>query len=90
MYELKWMHNIPSQDFEGALRSLNELGWNLKVEERKEHWLLFAGDSVVFKSTTREVLEAFVYGLALAYAVMPKGLLRQFREFNEAEQGGRM
>jgi len=90
MYELKWMHNIPSQNFEGALKFLNELGWNLKIEQRKGHWLLFAGESAVFKSTAREELEAFVYGLALAYAVMPQSLLRQFREFNESEQSGRV
>jgi hypothetical protein len=86
MYELKWMHNIPSSSIEGALGLLNHLGWNATVQNRKEHWLLFSGDSAVFKTTSREALEAFVYGLALAYAVVPKELRERFRAVNEAEK----
>jgi hypothetical protein len=84
MQELRWMEPLPDHTLEGGLRLLDELKWNIKVTEADQHWYV-NGEHVRFlKTSSRESVDAFLYGLALAYSAMPREILNQLRQWVKA------
>jgi hypothetical protein len=79
MVEMKLISLLPSGNFEGAVGLLNELKWNISLTKQGEAWLVFGGDKCLLNSSSEEAAQAFIYGLALAYGVLPKALLEQVR-----------
>jgi hypothetical protein len=79
MQELKWTEPLPDRSFDGGLKLLDDLKWNLAVKEVGGVWFVQAGHIKLLATSSREAVDAFLYGLALAYSVMPRELLDQFR-----------
>jgi len=79
MQELRWMEPLPSHTLEGGIGLLQELKWNLKITQSDAGWFVNAGHIKLLKTSSREALDAFLYGMALAYSVMPSAILDQFR-----------
>jgi hypothetical protein len=87
MLEMKMISVLPSGRLEGAIGLLNDLQWNISLTKQGEAWLIFGGDKCLLKSSSEEAAQAFVYGLALAYGVLPNDILDQVRR--RAEEGAR-
>jgi hypothetical protein len=65
-------HNrFPENEFESAFSYMNSLDWNLSFHQSAEKWVLIAGDKLLASFDTREELDAFIFGLALGFAVLP-------------------
>jgi hypothetical protein len=84
MQELRWMKPLPDDTLEGGLRLLDELKWNVSVTEADGHWYVNGGHVRLLKTSSRESVDAFLYGLALAYSAMPKETLSNLRQWAKA------
>jgi hypothetical protein len=81
MQQLKWLDQLPDQTLEGGVSLLNELEWNLDIKQMDNFWHVSAGHRGLLKTSSRESVDAFLYGVALAYSVIPKQILDQIRNF---------
>ncbi len=71
MLELKWRDHLPDQTLEGGLSLLNELKWNLEIKQVGKFWHVTAGHKALLKTSSRDAVDSFLYGMALAYSVVP-------------------
>jgi hypothetical protein len=81
MQELKWLEILPEQSLDVGVRLLNELKWNLQVREVDGAWFVNAGHQPLLKTSSREAVEALLYGLAIAYSALPEKAMAEVRKF---------
>jgi|SRR6516162_5860839 hypothetical protein len=79
MQQLQWASELPEQTLEGGVKLPQELQWNVTVTESEGVWFVRGGHRKLLKTSSRESVDAFLYGLALAYSVMPREILNQLR-----------
>jgi len=84
MQELRWMEPLPDHTLEGGLRLLDELKWHIKVVEADQAWYVNGGHVRLLEASSRESVDAFLYGLSLAYSALPKEVLNEFRQWVRA------
>jgi hypothetical protein len=87
MQELSWINYLPGESLEGGIALLNRLLWNIRYgPARRGGWAVHAGHCLIFKSDSKDSVEAFLYGMALSYSVMQADLLEAHRRnmFKEA------
>jgi hypothetical protein len=60
----------------------NQLYWDITIFQGEVDglWYIQTGEKVIFKTDSRESVDAFLYGLGLAYAVLPPQVFEQLRE----------
>lgn len=78
MIEFHYQGRVGS--LERALHLCNLLGWNLKIVEEDGKCMVFTGDKPLFSSDSRETVDSFLYGMALAYSAFPQEYIEKFRE----------
>jgi hypothetical protein len=83
MMEMKLISLLPSGNFEGALALLNQLKWNISLTKQGDACLVFGGE----KASSEDAALAFVYGLALAYGVLPSTIFEEVRRQARAAVG---
>lgn len=81
MQELKWLEALPEESLDAGTRLLNELAWNLKIREIDGIWFVNAGHQPLLKTSSREAVEALMYGLAIAYSTLPEKAMAEVRKF---------
>ncbi len=84
MLQMKWIDRLPSGKLEGGVALLNQLKWNITAEQDGSDWVVFAGHKVLLKTSIHEAVDTFLYGMALAYSVLPEPILKEFQRFAEA------
>jgi hypothetical protein len=89
MVEMKMISLLPLGSIEGGINLLSQLEWNITLSKQGDNWLVFGGEKCLLKSSSEESAQAFIYGLALAYAVLPDHLLDQVRRLAEEASGRR-
>jgi hypothetical protein len=72
--------NNPDHTLEIWLKRVIELEWNIAVEKFQNQWIVWSGDQDVLRTDSYEAVEAFLYGLSLAYTIIPDDLFAGFRE----------
>ena len=87
MQELKWLEVLPGQSLETSVEMLNELKWNLRTREVDGVRFVNTGHQVIVKTSSSESVDALLYGLAIAFSVLPKGALEEFRKFMNDSAG---
>jgi hypothetical protein len=70
---------IPDDSWEGAVKFLNTLDWNLSTVGDNGKWSLYGGDQRIFSSDSEGELETFVLGMTLGLVVLPDDFLDQLR-----------
>jgi len=102
MLELTEMTTQHVESVEAAIAATDRLLWNITFVEDKGRQIVFAGDQALLVTDNREVAEAFVYGMGLAYSVIPEHFTKAFvaemglaeeyadylRERKQAKEGG--
>ena len=68
------------ENLEKAQEIANEFLWNITVAKREETWIVYAGDRKLVSSTDKAIVEAFLYGLALSYSVIPEPFYSQLKK----------
>lgn len=80
MQELCWLKtHFPNENLESGLERVNQLEWNLSIEQIQGEWIVFAGDQAVFSADDKDGLDAFIYGLSLAYVVFPDEIFESLK-----------
>lgn len=72
MQDLRWIDHIGSID--KGLERVNKLYWNITLLQGNGTWFVKSGEKVIFVADNREAVDAFLYGLSLAYGVLPPHL----------------
>ncbi len=80
MQELRWLDHLPGETLEGGIERANELLWNLSVDRHEGRWWVGAGDQTVLVTDARETVDAFLYGLGLAYGVLPDHIFQPLKQ----------
>jgi hypothetical protein len=83
MQELKWLEILPDHSLDAGIKLLNDLKWNLRVRELDGTWFVNAGHQVMLKTSSQDSVEAFLYGLSIAFSVLSKTARDEFRQFME-------
>jgi hypothetical protein len=81
MQELKWLEVLPNQSLEDGLKLLKGLGWNIQVREVGDSLFVNSGHIVLLKTSSREAVDALLYGMAISFATLPKAALREVQKF---------
>lgn len=80
MQELLWLDHLPSGTLEGGLERVNGLYWNISVQQGGEKWCVWSGEAPIFCADSQEAIHAFLYGLSLAYSILPEPVFQNMRE----------
>lgn len=80
MLDLLWLNHLPDDSLEGGIKLANQLYWNITVAGNEHRWVIRAGEAVILRTDSRDVADAFLYGLGLAYGVLPEEVFFQLRE----------
>lgn len=80
MQNLFWVDKLPGETAEGGIEIANELYWNITAFPSGQEWYVYSGEKAVLHTDSREVVDAFLYGLGLAYAVLPEPVFTHLRE----------
>jgi hypothetical protein len=80
MQEFLWLDHLPNETIEGGIELANELYWNITLKEGGQQWCVWGGEKPIFCTDSREAVDAFLYGLGLAYSVLPEPVFEQLKE----------
>ena len=53
--------------------------WNVSVTNVGDKWFVLAGDKPILSSDSHDEIAVFLYGMALAYSVIPDHMLEELR-----------
>jgi hypothetical protein len=73
--------HLPAGSLEGAVEFLRRLHWHLNVKQADGFLYLLKGKTVVLKTDSKDVVDAFIYGAALAYCSLPEPVLAGYRDY---------
>ena len=79
MQILNWLEGYVGS-IDDAVVSANQLYWGIEVKQHSQRWTVQSGDQALLISDNRESVDAFLYGLALAYSILPDESLKVVRE----------
>ena len=63
---------FPGGNLEGGVELANKLGWGLSVRMAGDGYVVTSGDEVILRVEDKDALQAFKYGIGLAYAILPE------------------
>ncbi len=75
MQEMRWLNHLPGGTLEGGVELANRVYWDISWGECGKQWCVWVGGvekHLLLRTDARESLDAFLYGLGLAYAVLPE------------------
>jgi len=65
---------FPGGGLEGGIELANRLDWGLTVQMAGLDYVVSSGDDPILRTESKDALQTFLYGLGLAYAVLPENL----------------
>jgi len=65
---------FPDGNLEGGIGLANRLDWGLTVKMAGDSFVVTSGDEPILRTDDKDALQAFIYGLGLAYAILPDEL----------------
>ena len=79
MQEMLMLKTVPGGTIEDAKRLLESLWWHISVECEKDTWTVKAGEQKLLVTSSEDSANAFIYGMALAYTMVPDDMLDELR-----------
>ena len=70
---------------EEAIELANEFHWGISVETQDDKWIVRSGEKSLLVTNSKETLDAFLYGMGLAYSIIPDELVDKFRQMYHLE-----
>ena len=67
---------FPGGKLEGGIDLANRLDWGLSVQMAGDGYVVSSGDEPILRTESKDALQAFIYGIGLAYAILPVDLFR--------------
>ncbi len=62
---------FPEGNLEGGIGLANRLDWGITVKKAGESYVVTSGDEPILRTDDKDALQTFIYGLGLAYAILP-------------------
>ncbi|MCK5794597.1 MAG: hypothetical protein KAH12_07815 [Anaerolineales bacterium] len=62
---------FPKGNLEGGIELANRLDWGITVQMAGEGYVVSSGDEPILRAEHKDALQSFIYGLGLAYAILP-------------------
>ena len=63
---------FPEGNLEGGIELANRLDWGITVQMAGEGYVVSSGDNPILRTEHKDALQSFLYGLGLAYAILPE------------------
>ena len=83
MGRVSWINEIPipSQSIGGSIEFLDQPVWNLKITNKHEgdNYWLYSGEKLLFDTTKKEEMEAFIFGMTISLVVLPENIIDQIK-----------
>lgn len=67
---------FPGGKLEGGIELANRLDWGLSVQMASDGYVVSSGDEPILRTESKDALQSFIYGLGLAYAILPEELFQ--------------
>jgi len=64
--------NFPEGNLEGGIQLANRLDWGITVKMAGDGFVVSSGDKPILRVDHKDALQSFIYGLGLAYAILPE------------------
>lgn len=74
---------LPDKSLEGGIKLLNQLCLSTSVIHDGDVWQVFVSGKRALRTDSPEAVDAFLYGISLAYAVLPPEVYNHFWEWLE-------
>lgn len=71
---LKLEEYFPGGELLGGIELANRMDWGLSLQLSGEDWVVSSGGEPIYTTDCKKSLQSFVYGLGLAYAILPREL----------------
>ena len=65
---------FPDGNLEGGIELANRLDWGITVRMAGETYVVASGDEPILRTESKDALQTFIYGMGLAYAILPEEL----------------
>jgi hypothetical protein len=62
---------FPDGTLEGGIELANRLDWGLRVSMAGDSYVVSSGDEPILRTDSKDALQTFIYGMGLAYAILP-------------------
>jgi hypothetical protein len=78
---MNWLdtNHFPEGNVESGIDLANQLYWNLRVVQEQNMWHVLSGEKEILLTDNEEVLRAFLYGLGIAYGILPEYIFELLR-----------
>ena len=63
---------FPEGNLEGGIELANRLDWGISVKMAGDGYVVSSGDEPILRTEHKDALQSFIYGLGLAYAILPE------------------
>jgi hypothetical protein len=63
---------FPEGNLEGGIELANRLDWGITVRMAGDSYVVTSGDEPILRTESKDALQSFIYGLGLAYAILPE------------------
>ena len=63
---------FPGGNLEGGIDLANRLDWGISVKMAGDGYVVSSGDEPILRTEHKDALQSFIYGLGLAYAILPE------------------
>lgn len=82
MQELLWLNHLPERRLEGGIEIANQLYWNITIFRSSKDglWYVKSGEKIILKTDNHDAIDTFIYGLGLAYSVLPESVFEQLKK----------
>lgn len=75
MQSLVWLDHFEDGKLENGMVRVNELAWDITVVQNESQWFVRGGEKVLLITDSADAVQAFLYGMALSYAVIPENIM---------------
>lgn len=66
--------HFPDGNLEGGIELANRLDWGINVRMAGDSYVVTSGDEPILRTDSKDALQTFIYGMGLAYAILPEEL----------------
>jgi hypothetical protein len=84
MLEMKWLDSHLGSHLESGIgiERANRLYWNISIrkDSKAKMWGIYGGEALLMRTDSRQAVDAFLYGIGLAYAVLPGQVFEKLEE----------
>lgn len=71
---------FPKGNLEGGIDLANKLGWGISVQMAGDGYVVASGDEPILRAEDKDALQSFIYGLGLAYAILPEDVFTSLEQ----------